>query len=183
MVWKARNFAFRTILIWLPPSKRFILSAMNNLSKFILISSRSRRIKLFNLFSAEFFLELHLLAASEKLYLLEEFQNLYMGWYFFILWHDIIEFTLRIFRHIKIRCTFVIKNFKSLPYIILSFSLLPYSISLTNAVINDICFTYYFFLNALRQHERGLGVSKFLQVLHKNLNLIQMNLVLQEKHL
>ena len=57
---------------------------MNNLSKFILISSRSRRIKLFNLFSAEFFLELHLLAASEKLYLLEEFQNLYMGWCFFI---------------------------------------------------------------------------------------------------
>ena len=88
MVWKARNFAFRTILIWLPPSKRFILSAMNNLSKFILISSRSRRIKLFNLFSAEFFLELHLLAASEKLYFLEEFQNLYMGWYLFIFAHN-----------------------------------------------------------------------------------------------
>jgi len=86
MVWKARNFAFRTILIWLPPSKRFILWAMNNLSKFILISSRSRRIKLFNLFSAEFFLELHLLTASEKLYLLEEFQNLYAyGMIFFLI--------------------------------------------------------------------------------------------------
>ena len=113
----------------------FLLSAMNNLNKFILLSSQSRRIRLFNLFSADSIISTRILLGAapfgcirevifdskEKLFKSTRIHSFLSVLLFSVvrlpldLWRDIIELTLSIFRHIKIRCTFGSNNFKSLP--------------------------------------------------------------------